>query len=95
MFPSPLREAELRIELHDDHFPQETRDKDWLPVVGRRGWVVLTADVRIRYRGIEIDALMRAGVRCFALTATPVIRSTHDCQSLLRNPCASLYPHGL
>lgn len=36
-------------------------------MAGARQWVVLTADARIRYRGIETDALMGAGVRCFLL----------------------------
>lgn len=35
--------------------------------MGTKGWVVLTADGRIRYRGLETEALMRAGVRCFVL----------------------------
>jgi hypothetical protein len=33
------------------------------------GWVVLTKDSRIRYRSLERDALIRAGVRAFVLTA--------------------------
>jgi hypothetical protein len=63
-------EAEgLRIELHDDHFPQGTPDADWLPVVGRRGWIVLTKDTRIRHRPAEKYALLGAGVRAFAFTS--------------------------
>jgi len=44
----------LRIELHDDHFPQDTPDPTWLPVVGAKKWIVLTSDGRIRYRGRSI-----------------------------------------
>jgi hypothetical protein len=63
-------EAEgLRIELHDDHFPQGTPDAVWLPVVGQRGWVVLTKDTRIRHRPAEKQALLGAGVRAFAFTS--------------------------
>jgi len=29
----PLREAGLTVELHDDHFPQDALDEDWLPEV--------------------------------------------------------------
>ena len=58
----------MKLELHDDYFPQEAQDRDWLPIVGARGWVVLTADGRIRYRGLETGALMRAAVRCFVLS---------------------------
>ena len=67
IFPGLLQEAGLRVELHDDHFAQNTLDPEWLPVVGAKRWVVLTADGRIRYRGLETEALMGAGVRCFVL----------------------------
>jgi len=59
----------LRIELHDDHFAQGTPDAVWLPVVGKRGWIVLTKDTRIRYRPSEKQALLGAGVRAFAFTS--------------------------
>jgi hypothetical protein len=63
-------EAEgLRIELHDDHFAQGTLDIVWLPVVGARGWVVLTKDTRIRHRPAERQALLSAGIRAFAFTS--------------------------
>lgn len=38
-------------------------------MVGRRGWIVLTKDDRIRYRMIEQQAMMRASVAAFILTA--------------------------
>jgi PIN like domain len=59
----------LRVELHDSHFRQGTPDADWLPVVGERGWIVLTKDTRIRYRPAEKQALLGAGVRAFAFTS--------------------------
>lgn len=63
-------EAEgLRIELHDDHFSQGTPDAEWLPVVGQRGWIVLTKDTRIRYRPNEKQALLAAGVRAFVFAS--------------------------
>jgi hypothetical protein len=40
-----------------------------LPVVGAKGWVVLTNDKRIRHRRIECQALLAAGIRAFVLTA--------------------------
>lgn len=57
------------MEVHDDHFPPGAKDQDWLPEVGRRGWILFTKDRRIRYRVAEVIALMRAGVRAFVLTA--------------------------
>jgi hypothetical protein len=62
-FPARLREAGLQVERHADHFAPDTPDEAWLPEVGRRGWVVLTHDERIRYKPNELSAVMRHGVR--------------------------------
>jgi hypothetical protein len=59
---SPLREAGLHVEVHDDHFPQDAKDEEWLPVVGERGWLVITRDDRIRYHALEAAAARGAGV---------------------------------
>jgi len=63
-----LREAGATVEVHDDHFPQTTPDVEWLAEVGRRGWVVLSKDERIRRNRIERAALDSARVRAFFLT---------------------------
>lgn len=63
-----LREVGGTVEVHDDHFPQTTPDVDWLAEVGRRGWVVLSKDERIRRNRIEREALEAAHVRAFFLT---------------------------
>lgn len=54
--------------MHDDHFPQDAFDDAWLPVVGSRGWTVLTSDDRIRYRQAEMTAACTAGVALFIFT---------------------------
>src|SRR5450759_5020528 len=58
----------LRVVLHDDEFEQGTPDQEWLPVVGARGWVVLTKDSRLRFRPLEKEALIAANVRVFVFT---------------------------
>jgi hypothetical protein len=63
---SALRAANLNVEVHDDHFPPDAKDEYWLQIVGAHGWIVLTSDRRIRYRGPELTALMTSGVRAFA-----------------------------
>jgi hypothetical protein len=68
-FPEPLRECGLLVELHDDHFDVAAPDEEWLSEVGRRGWIVLTRDLRIRYRAIEREAALANGVRMISLTA--------------------------
>lgn len=60
-----LRAAGAPIEVHDDHFPQDAPDEVWLPVVGQRGWAVITKDDRIRYRQAETTAAVAAGVALF------------------------------
>jgi predicted nuclease of predicted toxin-antitoxin system len=66
--PDALRTAGVEVEIHNDHFAQDSIDEEWLSEVGRRGWVVLTKDRRIRYRPTELNALMKARVRAFVLT---------------------------
>jgi PIN like domain len=53
------------VIAHDDVFPQDTDDEVWLREAGRRGWVVLMRDDRIRYRPAEQAAVIASGVRCF------------------------------
>lgn len=64
-----MRAAGMTVEVHDDHFRQDAPDEEWLGAVGRKGWVVLTKDTRIRYRETERAALLNAGVRAFVLTS--------------------------
>ena len=64
-----LRQAGVEVQIHDDHFRQETPDEEWLREVGQRSWIVLTKDTQIRYRAHERAALMQAGVRTFVLVA--------------------------
>lgn len=62
---APLVAAGARVYLHDDYFDQGVEDEVWLTEVGKKGWVVLTKDKTIRYRTIERQALMNAGLKAF------------------------------
>ena len=64
-----LRAIGQEVVHHDDLFAPDAADTEWLPVVGERGWALLTKDKAIRTRPIERDALMSAGVRAFFLSA--------------------------
>jgi len=55
------------VIAHDDVFPQDTDDEKWLLEAGRRRWVVLMKDDRLRYRPAEQRAVIEAGVACFCL----------------------------
>ena len=68
--PRALREAGATVEIHDEHFPQDMRDEDWLIEVGNRHWVVLTQDKNIRYRTSQILSIAQANVRVFVLAST-------------------------
>jgi hypothetical protein len=61
-FPAILRSDGLTVERHADHFASDTADEVWLAEVGKRGWIALTHDRRIRYKPNERDAVMRHGV---------------------------------
>ena len=65
-----LREIGETVEIHDDHFAPDAKDEDWLVEVGKRGWIVLTKDDRIRYRVTERTALTSSRVRAFVLTSS-------------------------
>jgi hypothetical protein len=65
--PGLLRSAGIVVHAHADHFRHDTPDRDWLPQVGGRGWVVLTNDRRIRSRALEVRAVMTSGSRVIAL----------------------------
>jgi hypothetical protein len=64
-----LREAGLKVEIHDDHFVPDALDVEWLPQVGEWGWVVLTKDANISRRTLEKMAVARASVRLFILAS--------------------------
>lgn len=59
MFPTILRDAELRVECHADHFRPDATDEEWLAETARRGWVAVTHDRRIRYKPNELAAVIR------------------------------------
>lgn len=66
-FPETLRAAGLRVERHDDHFGQLTPDSEWIAAVGRRGWVAVTRDARIRYSPLALETLKSSGARLFVI----------------------------
>lgn len=68
VFASSLRAAGLSVVIHDDQFPPDARDAEWLPEVGARNWVVVTNDRHIRYRRLELAALRASKVRTFVFT---------------------------
>jgi len=70
-----LRDDGLDVEIHDDHFAPDAKDEEWLSAVGRKQWIVVTRDERIRYRAAAKQAIRRAKVRAFVLTAQGNLRA--------------------
>src|ERR1700734_859656 len=64
-----LSKLVVRFERHLDHFTRGIPDETWLPLVGSKGWVLLTADKRIRYNFLEKQALEEHAVREFVFTS--------------------------
>ena len=48
-----LHKTGAKVEVHDDHFPVGALDVEWLPIVGERGWLILTKDGAIGRRLLE------------------------------------------
>lgn len=68
--PEALRADGWLVELHDDHFAEDTPDEVILEGVAQSGWVLVTQDRRIRKRAAELDALIEHGVRAFFIAST-------------------------
>lgn len=63
-----LRAAGALVETHLDHFPGDKPDAEWIPEVGRRGWVLITKDQNIRRNPLERRAYESAKLRGFVVT---------------------------
>lgn len=50
-----------------EEFPQETKDADWLPIVGSRGWTLVTRDERILKNPAELKAYKDNNIGAFFL----------------------------
>jgi len=66
-FPEILKDAGFAVERHRDRFQPDCPDEDWLAEVGKREWVALTHDARIRYKPNELAALIRHRVRLLVI----------------------------
>lgn len=64
-----LQEAGIGYERYGSHFSPGISDDQWLPLVGREGWLLITVDKNIRYNELERRALMRFRVRAFVFTS--------------------------
>jgi hypothetical protein len=64
-----LAQLNVRCERHGQYFKAGAADSEWLPLVGRQGWLLITLDQSIRYNELERRAIERWGVRAFIFTS--------------------------
>ena len=64
-----LTKASIQFTPHHDHFEQACLDVDWLPVVGKKGWVVVTRDKNIRRKPNELQAFKENNVLAIVLSS--------------------------
>lgn len=74
-FARLFAEAGIACELHDDHFAPTAHDTDWIPAVGRQGWIILTVDRRIRYNPPEKKAFLESGTFAFMIASRQPLRA--------------------
>jgi hypothetical protein len=67
--PNALRAAGEKVECKTDHFAQDTEDSVWVPEVGAKGWIILSADKGLKHNLIEIVALLKANTHAFLFTS--------------------------
>lgn len=63
-----MRGKGLTVIRHKERFAEDASDVEWLTAAGAEGWIAFTRDKNIRYRVIELMALISAGVRAFVFT---------------------------
>ena len=56
-----------RVEFHQEHFAIDARDDDWMPGVGRSGWVLIGHDSRHHREESELSAIKQHRIGCFYL----------------------------
>ena len=62
-FPEIPAAAGLSVKRHDDLFPPDCPDEQWLSQIGESGWIAITHNARIRYIPNERDAVIRRAYR--------------------------------
>jgi hypothetical protein len=59
----------IQHQRHGQHFAPGTQDTVWLPVIGEKGWILLTKDKRIRFNDLEKATVIAYRVRKFYFTS--------------------------
>jgi len=63
-----LRGTGAQVEVHLDYFPADKPDTEWIHEIGKRLWVLITKDQKIRRNPLERAAYEAAKLRGFIVT---------------------------
>jgi hypothetical protein len=63
-----LSAANIKFRVYSTDFKGGEEDPNILPLVGRRGWAMLTCDSKNRYRELERKSILRHRVRQFVFS---------------------------
>jgi hypothetical protein len=67
VLPAALREADMQVVTHEEFgLAHDELDVVWIPKVASRGYIILTADKRIRRDPLELRAVVTSRARYFA-----------------------------
>ena len=58
---------QTRVEYHQNHFPADSQDDEWMADVGSRGWIVIGHDSQHHRRQVELSAIRQYDIGCFYL----------------------------
>ena len=64
-----LTTSKIKFIPHDQLFVRNCPDEEWLPVVGKKGWIVLTRDKNIRRKPNELKAFKQNRVKAIVLAS--------------------------
>ena len=84
LIPEELRKHGVKVEPHSIWFRHNTPDENWLAVVGEKKWVVLTGDINIGRRPLELDALLTAKVKAFVIAKPQVLTALQQAQLIIK-----------
>jgi hypothetical protein len=88
LVPDALRGAGAVVhamaDVYGERIGQALDDEEWIGDAGRRGWIVLMKDAKVRYRPAELRALVDHEVRAFCLTNAN-LRGIEQAERLVTN----------
>lgn len=61
--------SEIMVEAHHEHFAEDEKDEIILREIGKRQWIFLTKDKRIRYNPLALASIRESSARVVYLSS--------------------------